>query len=108
MSVAAPQFKVQSSEAWVGGYAAGLHVSLFVSYVPLSHRRPSHVSYVSHVSHPLRRYVARPLQSPARLAPRSGYAILKLISARWRSTEMCLGDCVAVTSFKFASLAVAR
>ena len=44
------QFKVQSSEAWVGGYAAGPHVSLFVSYVPLSHRRPSHVSYVSHVS----------------------------------------------------------
>ena len=34
--------------------------------VPLSHRRTSHVSHVSYVSHPLRRYVAR-----------------------WRSTDMC-------------------
>ena len=37
----------------------GLHVSPFVSYVPLSHRRLSHVSHVSYVSLPLRRFVAR-------------------------------------------------
>ena len=72
-------------------------MSLFAPYVPLSHRRPSYVSYVSYVSHPRRRYIARTLQSPAQLAPRSGYAILKLISARWRSTEMCPCDGACMT-----------
>ena len=62
MWVATPQFWVQSLEAWVGSYAAGPHVSLFVSYIPLSHRRPSHVS------HPLRHYIARTHRSPDPLA----------------------------------------
>ena len=36
--------------------------------VPWSHRRPSHVSYVSHMSHPLRRYIARTHRSAAPIA----------------------------------------